>query len=229
MRPPRSDIAVAGMKLIAATTAIAVTASVSLLLGLVGLVAIVTGGVGSNSRVADGVYSLPIPSTAISTASLVEAHHDYAAWDGTVPVDTPVLAMTSGVVTTVITAGVYPADPNRCGNTIVIVGDDGASYVYCHLSAIDASEDMRVAAGQQIGLSGGAPGTVGAGNTTGPHLHLAVRTEGTPVCPQPLLLAIAMSRPITPSAAPSTGCVSGATATDWSRWLDLQPNPEYNS
>jgi hypothetical protein len=88
---------------------------------------------------------------------------------------------------------------------------------------------MRVVAGQQIGLSGGAPGAVGAGNTTGPHLHLAVRTDGTPVCPQPLLLAIAIGRPMAPFAAPSTGCVTGATTTDWPRWLDLHPNQEDNS
>lgn len=38
--------------------------------------------------------------------------------------------------------------------------------------------NQPVVAGQLIGATGGQPGAPGAGNTTGPHLHLAIRVYG---------------------------------------------------
>ena len=73
-----------------------------------------------------------------------------------------------------------------------------------HLSIVTVSAGDDVVAGQAIGLSGGEPGTPGAGNTTGPHLHLGIRAYGQPVCPQPLLLAILRGTPIPPTAAPTS-------------------------
>jgi hypothetical protein len=217
------------MKFVGAAIALAVTASAAMFIGLVGLVAIVAGGIGGLSSAPIDSYSLPVPADALSMATLVEPHHDYAAWDGSVPVGTAVFAMTSGVVATVRIAGVYPTDPNRCGNTIVIAGDDGASYIYCHLAAIAVHAVERVSPGQQIALSGGTPGAPGAGNTTGAHLHVAVRVGGTAVCPQPLLLAIALGRPIALASAPGAGCERGEATTDWSRWLGINPIPEDRS
>ena len=50
-----------------------------------------------------------------------------------------------------------------------------------HLSEFKVKEGDHVKRGQKIGLSGGT------GRATGPHLHVAVRWQGTYLDPAPLL------------------------------------------
>ncbi len=67
---------------------------------------------------------------------------------------------------------------------IIIIHDNGISTVYGHVSAIYIKEDTYVKTGDIIGLTGGMPGTRGAGRISlGPHLHFEVRLNGIPVNP----------------------------------------------
>lgn len=59
------------------------------------------------------------------------------------------------------------------GNVVVIRGPDGEGITYAHLSSIDVSVGQVVSLGQKVGNVGST------GNSTGNHLHLEVRRNGT--------------------------------------------------
>lgn len=163
-------------------------------------------------------YALPLPG--ITEALATRPHHTYPAWDAGVDVGTPTFAMVDGTVAVALSGqGVYDGgNTGRCGNTVIIDGIDSVRYTYCHLSAVSVAPGQTVTAGQQLGLTGGQPGAPGAGNTTGPHLHLSLRGQGRQLCPQPVLLSILRQTPINPHASPSTGCITGAPNINWDQW-----------
>ena len=71
---------------------------------------------------------------------------------------------------------------------IMLIHGDGMATVYGHISKPLVEEEQYVVQGQNIALSGGMPGTAGAGYlTTGPHLHFEVRKDGIPTDPLPYL------------------------------------------
>jgi murein DD-endopeptidase MepM/ murein hydrolase activator NlpD len=69
-------------------------------------------------------------------------------------------------------------------NYIIIAHKNNLVTVYGHVAEIIAKPGTIVKQGEVIGLSGGTPGTKGAGlQTTGPHLHFEVHYKGEPVNP----------------------------------------------
>lgn len=67
---------------------------------------------------------------------------------------------------------------------VMIQHKNNLATLYEHLSQVDVKKGDAVERGDVIGLSGGLPGTNGAGAfTTGPHLHFEVRKQGIPVNP----------------------------------------------
>lgn len=65
----------------------------------------------------------------------------------------------------------------KCGGMIVVNHGSGVRTKYCHVRRFIASEGETVVKGQQIGETGGEPGTNGAGNALGPHLHYSIHTN----------------------------------------------------
>jgi murein DD-endopeptidase MepM/ murein hydrolase activator NlpD len=75
---------------------------------------------------------------------------------------------------------VYKARDNGYGYSYIMLAHPGGlATVYGHISKILVKEGEAVKAGKIIGLSGGTPGTIGAGYmTTGAHLHFEVLDGG---------------------------------------------------
>ena len=103
-----------------------------------------------------------------------KAQRPHYGLDFRVPTGTPVRAMNRG---TVLLARFLYFE----GNCVVIDHGQGLLTLYLHLSQFKVKEGDSVKGGQEIGLSGGT------GRATGPHLHVAVRWQGTYLDPARLL------------------------------------------
>jgi len=98
---------------------------------------------------------------------------DIRAYQGT-----PIKAPADGYVVRAVDGGY------NTYSFVTIIHANGLSTSYLHMSKIYVKPDQFVKAGEVIGLTGGTPGTRGAGRlTTGPHLHFEVRLNGIPVDP----------------------------------------------
>jgi len=158
-----------------------------------------------------GGWSLPGPRELLTVEATRRSHHDYSAWDWGIPAGTPIYAIRGGTVTSITN---YPRNwfdagctsggsCSRCGIGVTITDDEGSRWTYCHgTSHTISGPGQVVAAGTQIMWSGNT------GRSTGPHLHLGVRTaDGLARCPQPLLESLFTSSVgLAVASLPSSGC-----------------------
>jgi murein DD-endopeptidase MepM/ murein hydrolase activator NlpD len=144
-----------------------------------------------------GDYALPVERIWYEQHPewFTKPHHDYPAADIPVPTGTPIFAAAAGVVVSTPTSG-------KCGIGVVINGDDGAQYTYCH--GLPGSHTIatgdRVAMGQPLMLS------ASTGNSSGPHLHFAIESGGQARCPQPFLEAVAAGQGTVVDELPTKWC-----------------------
>jgi len=103
-----------------------------------------------------------------------KAQRPHYGLDFRVPTGTPVAAMNDGTV--LLARPLYFE-----GNCVVLDHGQGLLTLYLHLSEFKVKEGDVVKRGQQLGLSGGT------GRATGPHLHVAVRWQGTYLDPARLM------------------------------------------
>lgn len=103
-----------------------------------------------------------------------EKHSQHEGIDFRVHTGTPVHAANGGRV--ILARSLYFE-----GNCVLLDHGQGLITVYLHLSKFKVKEGEKVKAGQLLGLSGGT------GRATGPHLHFAVRWQGSYVNPAILL------------------------------------------
>lgn len=148
--------------------------------------------VGSASSGGTGGYSLPLSRSALPRSEYDDPHHDYPAIDLPVGTGTPVYATRGGSATRL--------SGSSCGYGYSVAGNDGATYTYCHFSSFVAGNGT-VNTGQLLGYSGNT------GNSTGPHLHFAIKYGGVSRCPQRMLLAIYDGTAVpSPGSLPTSGC-----------------------
>ena len=109
------------------------------------------------------------------------SHSGRSAWafDFSMPLDTPMLAMRAGTVV-FADGGTGPGSPCYSGggqecindaNYVVVSHADGSTTQYAHLNRVDVGVGDTVSQGHQLGLSGST------GWSTGPHAHIE-RSEG---------------------------------------------------
>jgi len=105
----------------------------------------------------------------------------HAGMDIPTNVGTPILAPADGYVARVRDSG----GPGY--SYILLLHGNKVSTVFGHVSGFAVGEGQMVSRGSVIGYSGGAPGTHGAGLSSGPHLHFEVRVDNAPVNPRQYL------------------------------------------
>jgi len=96
--------------------------------------------------------------------------HVHTGIDLAAPLGTEVHSATAGTA-------VLGYDSAGAGNFVVVVVDAHTRILYCHLSAFRVRPGEPVTPGQVIGLVGAT------GLATGPHVHLQVDVDGSPVDP----------------------------------------------
>lgn len=160
-------------------------------------------GAGGNSSFLNGNYSLPVDKKWFdkNPTWFSKPHHDYPAADIPVPTGEKVYAVTGGKI---VSAPAGTATEGL-GYGLIIDAGDGILMQYGHGSdggsVPGAKKGDTVVAGQLLMHS------ASTGNSTGPHLHFGIRTNGVGRCPQSLLMAIGNGTTIPDiKSLPTSGC-----------------------
>jgi len=120
---------------------------------------------------------IPMPNNIDHGFDEKRGNRTHGGIDIPAKVGTPIKSVADGQV---IAAGQLDS---KCGDGISISHADGFTSSYCHLSGIKVSKGENIKQGQVIGLTGGAKGAKGSGNSGGPHLHLTLKKDGQRVDP----------------------------------------------
>lgn len=123
-----------------------------------------------------GAHAWPVPDNFTVTQGCGDQH---AALDIAADTGTPVVATDDGTITVTQTWNgiVTKGDNNSYGNMVQVTHADGTVTLYAHLSEINVRQGDTVVRGQQIGRVGST------GNSSGPHLHFEVLSNGSKVDP----------------------------------------------
>jgi murein DD-endopeptidase MepM/ murein hydrolase activator NlpD len=146
-----------------------------------------------------GEYSLPVTKKWYTSNPewFSKPHHDHAAADIPVPEGTSVFSMTAGKVIQAPVGG-------ECGNGVTIDAGNGIEYTYCHGSdggsITGAKINDTVKPGQLIMHSDNT------GHSSGTHLHVQIKVNGTLHCPQKLFEGIFKGAPVKEASLPTSGC-----------------------
>lgn len=138
-----------------------------------------SGSVNTSSKISGGKASLgislirPVSGTITSRFGVSSniRRSSHTGLDIAAPTGTPVKAAASGTVTFSGWKGSY-------GNMLVISHGNGVQTYYGHCSKLYAKNGQTVSQGDVVASVGST------GNSTGPHLHLEIRLNGTAYNPQ---------------------------------------------
>lgn len=127
------------------------------------------------------LWPLPVEYRRITSPFGQRAHpvtgrvSTHSGIDIACPQGTPVWAPCDGVV-----ANVWVDERTGGGLSVTIVDDAGnLRFGFAHLWATGVAKGDRMQRGEIVAISGGEPGSEGAGRSTGPHLHMTVRDMRT--------------------------------------------------
>lgn len=137
-----------------------------------------------------GPFRAPVPGAATSSFGRLtvmngESRGRHQGADFRAEAGTPVLAPNAGRV-------VLAQDLYFSGNTVIVDHGLGVLSYLAHFSRLGVAVGARVSRGDLLGQSGAT------GRVTGPHLHWAVRLDGTSIDPLALMTAVAEEPDVIP-------------------------------
>lgn len=150
----------------------------------------------------------PVNSTNISSKFGPRWGKKHSGIDIAVPSGTNVISPANGIVVD------SEIRNNSCGGTLFIDHGNGLKSRYCHLKKIDVKKGDTIAQGDSLGLTGGAKGDIGRGNSGGAHLHFELYDNGKPVDPEPYIKGSKTITTIEPSSTETPTVNTGTITQD---------------